>query len=286
MDTVTWLAAGSGGEVWAGTPDRLSVYDGSEWEILGQSAGLGGRSVTGIATAPDGTTWVTTELGATAFHDGGTSRYTKDNGLPSDNATAVTVGKDGIVWIGTDDGLARFDGEEWSTPLSGAITAVAADPSGDVWAGRVGDPNLVRLGSDALMVYSVAVMEPEDGAAITDVVAGIAVESDGTLWVTVTHGSDEPVGGVLRLSRSTWTPFTAADGVPDGTFGPGSVTVGQDGVVWVVAQPVEGVGGGVGSFAEDEWTTELEGRATGPVAAIGSDIWLGLTGAAKRIPVG
>jgi len=285
MDTVTWLAAGSGGEVWVGTPDRLSVYDGSEWEILGQSSGLGGRMVTGIATAPDGTTWVTTELGATAFRDGGSSRYTKDSGLPSNNATAVAVGSDGTVWVGTDEGLARFDGEDWSTPLSGFITAVAADPTGDVWAARVGEPNLVRLGSDELTVYSVAAMEPEDGEAITDVVAALAVAPDGTLWLTVTHDGDEPVGGVLRLRGKTWTPFTEADGIPRGGFGPGSVAVGADGAVWVVARPLDGVGGGVGVFSADEWTTELEGRVVGPIASIGSDVWLGMNGAAKRVPV-
>lgn len=147
--TVTALASGGDGVVWAGTQQSgVWRFDGETWTTYTDADGLASREVNDVAVAGDGTLWAATRGGVSRFDGREWTTFADDHGLPANQVNEVTLAGDGTVWAavsnhsripgGGTGGLSAFDGEQWTTwtaddgLTSNWVTAMAVD-GGAVW---------------------------------------------------------------------------------------------------------------------------------------------------------
>ncbi|MFN3875268.1 MAG: two-component regulator propeller domain-containing protein [Flavobacteriales bacterium] len=112
-NTVTGLAIGSDGVVWAATDWGLWRYEAGEWEVFqAASTGLPENTLRCAALDQQGRLWVGTSLHGAAVFDGQEWEVfnTQNSPLPDDQVNAIHVDHQGWLWLGTVSGLACFTG--------------------------------------------------------------------------------------------------------------------------------------------------------------------------------
>ena len=133
--------------VWFGTADGVSMYDGNSWTTFNQSSypNLLSNNIKAIAAMSNGDIWVGTDYGANKLSSGvvGNSwmSYTTADGLANNKVASIDEGSNGEVWFSHASfsaGISVYDGVSWSSynspdlPVSG-VCATAFDSNGDQW---------------------------------------------------------------------------------------------------------------------------------------------------------
>ena len=156
-----------GNNIWFGTNNGVSVFDGSNWTTYGTADGLVNKIVNAIAIDQEGNKWFGTYKGASKLDDGGTPHNKSDDtwtsystlpGLMINRISAVAVDKAGNIWFGTkveaypdEDGygVCKFSGGQCTVYLEDkAINAIAVDSTGNVWVGTDWDGAYMFDGSN------------------------------------------------------------------------------------------------------------------------------------------
>ncbi len=123
-----------------------------------------------------------------------------DEGLPDNQVQAITQTTDGYLWVGTRDGLARFDGNEFTsfqsrnTPAirNSSITALCPTADGVLWIGTDG-AGLLSLKNGDFTSYRRA------GGLAGDNVHVIYQTRDGALWIGTATGLSRFKGGKFSV---------------------------------------------------------------------------------------
>ncbi|HID11797.1 MAG TPA: hypothetical protein EYP17_10945 [Candidatus Latescibacteria bacterium] len=175
-------------------------------------------------------------------------------GPPGDRFTDLAIDRNGVLWAATSirgrspGGLYRFDGEHWSRYAWGdvyrdAVTSVAVDAEGSVWAGTWGK-GMFRIWDDGtpdVEADSVVWITPENSPLSPTVtrdfcvVSDIAVDNLGRIWVAnyMAHESriptNTPIVVLDGFPPEDPVVFDDRDGVPDGE---GTVVLPLEGKVW------------------------------------------------------
>lgn len=168
-----------------------------------------------------GAIWVASEATLEQFRVG------KITPLPRSINTqdaAFAVDPSGRLWIGArhSDVPATYDGRLTRLPaMGGSVTAVAAGPDGMVW--MVGNGGLYRRasGSWSRVPFPSKLEAP---SAVTTSYNGLAVTSDGALWMSSK--------GVWRLKDGAWVGPDELHGLPTSAASPTSLHA-QGNRVWV-----------------------------------------------------
>ena len=156
-DSVLSMAK-DGDDMWFGTSNGVSVFDGENWTTYGTSDGLVHRWVNAIAIDTEGNKWFGTSNWVSKLDDGGTphdknddtwTTYDSSHGLPFRIISAIAVDQEGNIWFGTQSvdasdgdgyGVCKFYGgyctNYWE---NSAINAISVDNSGNVWVGTYWD---------------------------------------------------------------------------------------------------------------------------------------------------
>lgn len=309
LDRTRSVEPAPGGGVWVGTSAEALV----RWGAAGGDyrhhlpEGMAGRPVDALAVAPDGTVWAGTqgqlhkERAVVRFDGDAWTAFTDENsGLPSDRLTSLEVDGDGAVWAATYKGLARFDGEEWTTPdhddgPPDRVDALAVADDGALWAatrrwdggGDLTDGEeggrVARFDGEAWTTWTTE--EELPGYAITALDTG----ADGSVWVASQEhpGDDAAEKRLLRFHDGGWSVEVGDEGLPSGSRANAfrdqfdSFAVGSQGMPWLVVSPRGGADGGVARFDGEAWTTYTrdDGLPANMVASLaaGDDgaVWAG-----------
>ncbi len=184
-DDVRALLVDHGGFLWAGTTDGLARFDGREFRVFGTADGL-----------PHAATWCLLE---TREHE---------------------------LWAGTDRGLAfarlddpagrGFTAVRWADPAARppgfrvAVTALAQDRAGGVWAGTTGGLVAFTRAGDGWSGHSIDLLALTGQPASSEPpsVTSIVESPDRALWVASADGLYH------REAGGTWRWLTLADGLP------------------------------------------------------------------------
>ncbi|RMD96848.1 MAG: hybrid sensor histidine kinase/response regulator, partial [Calditrichaeota bacterium] len=102
------------GNLWFGTSDGVSEYDGQHFRNYDKKNGLSDLSVWAIAEVPEGTLWFGTNRGVDRFNGHSWRNYNSKSGLIGDeiNIHCLMPDQQGKLWIGTVSGLTKYDPEK------------------------------------------------------------------------------------------------------------------------------------------------------------------------------
>ena len=230
-----------------------------------------GRSVAGIAQAPDGTLWLAAQGDGLRrlAPDGTFTTFDADDGLPAGLVASVCAARDGAVWGATSVGLFLLrDGRVSPLPAgldplrSKILSSVVEDARGTLWVGTNGS------GVARFTHGKVSFLDSRDG--VGDAVYALHPDRDGRLWVG-TNGF-----GVSRLRDGCFTSYTSREGLSRDF----AYTLFEDrgGTLWA------GTGGGLDRFdgaAFVRASPPFEGSFAVRSIAEGPDgaLWVGTYGA-------
>jgi ligand-binding sensor domain-containing protein len=229
---VTALLADEDGLVWCGTETGVVRVppDGDAESYDAAALGLPSARVTALAEGPDGRVWAATEGGVARYIDG---RWESLDGLGEVGpVTAIAVAED-AVWLGTQQGVVRLDhatgalnrfDRDFSRLASHAVSALAVDEAGTVWAATLGG-GLSRWEGTRWQTY----LTTNSDLPLNTVTALHAGRD--ALWVGVAFAS-QPGGLLARFDGTEWlTYFPVRTGYSGSE--PLAITEADDGAIWV-----------------------------------------------------
>src|SRR5262249_9604703 len=156
---------------------------------------------------PKGDVWIRTNSGLNRFHNGTFRLYTTKDGLPDNRITAIARSYSPGLWVQTPAGLARWEGERFTTPdaatsIGPARRAMLRDRAGAFWLGGLTDRGLLRVRHGQVTYFS-----KREGLADDSVVA-LFEDRAGSVWVGTLQG------GVTRISsQDRLTTWSTRDGL-------------------------------------------------------------------------
>lgn len=225
LERITCLLPESDGALWAGTTAnglfRLADPGDSSGTHLTESEGLPHNHVRVLLRDHTGRLWLGTSgggfacMGAQAFR-----HYDRGDGLPGNRIYAVQEAPNGEIWLAvSQSGLAKVDSAgriQRVTADFGYLDGVkcrtlAADKSGNIWAGTEGKGALLMLPTEG------AYFRNDNGFLPSDWVQKIICDAAGTVWLATGEG-------IVALKQNpadsnfTKKTFGAREGVPAGSI--------------------------------------------------------------------
>lgn len=211
QSVATSLWVGPDGTLWIGTHgDGLyGVREGRAVQFT-TAHGLGDNTVLGVCVTTNGSVWMGTRAGSVHQYNGTTLHsYGTENGLPGSPVTALLPSWDGGLWVGTQDGvLLRGDGERFNVvpvawPVANRpILSLYESGLGSLWVGTDGAGVACRLG-ERWQVWNSLNGLPHD------VVAGVADDAEGNIWLATGAGLCRVERGAIREAILTDIPLPA-----------------------------------------------------------------------------
>jgi len=188
-NSVNCLWVDSNDNLWFGTQEGISHFDGTTWTNYDEVShpDLVSNTITAIFVDSDDNLWVGTDFGVNKFDGTTWSTYTDQNGLADNRVKYINQGEDGRIWFANNDGVTIFDGEVWSS-----LTNIAAISFGGTNFVTFAANGNILLGTP-LSGYlefngqSFAAITEEEGL-LNDRVRSIAVAPNGDRWIANADG--------------------------------------------------------------------------------------------------
>lgn len=158
-DGVNAIVQDRQGNLWFGTDDGLSRFDGTNWVTYRQGRGshdLNGKRVLALYVDQLGVLWVGTDQGLIRIEGENWQRLTSADGLAGDQVYAILEDPQGVLWFGTDRGVSRYDGIAWQTETDageGPVYALLLDSENVYWLGT--EKGLVRYDGKTWQTFPV-----------------------------------------------------------------------------------------------------------------------------------
>lgn len=173
--------------VWFGTQEGISFFDGSDWINYTTDDGLVFNTVWGILMDSQGILWAGTDFGISKFQDGTWTTYTTDDGLEDNRIKHIYESTDGLIWFGNNDGVSSFDGSTFTNYTTadglpfGGVAHVTQDNNGNMWFGTGLGGSFMFDGTDLTEIN-------EDDGLLSVAVRSIAVDASNQKWMGTNTG--------------------------------------------------------------------------------------------------
>lgn len=224
--TVRDMVEDRAGDLWFGTEEGVSRYDGRVFTMYTAADGLASDFVSCVVEDRAGDLWFGHWGSGVSRYDGRVfTTYTAADGLTSDFVFCAAEDRAGDLWFGTGGrGVSRYDGRRFTTftaadgLANNRVTSMAVDPAGNVWFGHSGG-GVSRYDGARFTVFTAA-----DGLA-QNWVHAVAPDRQGNMW----FGTEW--GGASCYDGQRFRTFTTADGLTDDWVE--SIFADLDGQVWL-----------------------------------------------------
>ena len=99
------------GNIWFGTYNGVSKFDGTTWTVFNTSnSGLPNDRINSIVLDQEGNIWFGTDGGASKFNGMDWITYDPSNSELVDDVNSIEIDLDGNIWFGTDNGISMLVG--------------------------------------------------------------------------------------------------------------------------------------------------------------------------------
>lgn len=176
-------------DIWFGTQDGISVFDGATWtsHTTTTDPGLVDNTIQAIYVTASGDVWVGTDFGVSIYDGTSWASYTSVDGLGNDQIKCISEDASGSIWFGTNNGASLFDGSTWTNfgtaeglPFGG-VNEIDVHSNGDVWMGT---------GLSGVSIYDGAVFSTIDDSdgLIDNRIRAIVIDGSDNKWVGTSEG--------------------------------------------------------------------------------------------------
>ncbi len=217
------ISSDSKGNLWLGTNNGASNYDGTNFTNYKRTDGLVNNFVTSIVEFEPDVTYFGTDGGLSILDHGSWSSISSIQGIPF-GVLSMGIDSDGFIWFGTDVfGLLLTDGESlfqlWDDKCSecNEVNYIYRDAGNTMWFGTSG--GLKALSGNSITFYTTSDGLPDNH------IQSVYEDNWGTLWVGTFNGlcrrisSGFEIEGLYNSAGQNWTYTINQDMKRDIWFG-------------------------------------------------------------------
>ena len=186
-DNVNCLDTDASNNLWFGTQNGVSMFDGATWLGYTTADGIISNTIQAIHVALNGDVWVGTDFGASVFSLGVWTSYTTVDGLGNNQIKCISEDSDGDIWFGTNNGASEFNGSSWLSlgtadglPFGGVVD-VDQSGNGDIY---------LSTGLGGVFIYdgsSMTSVTDSDGL-LNNKVRSLLINAQDERWVATSDG--------------------------------------------------------------------------------------------------
>lgn len=262
------MAQDNYGNMWFGSDDGLTKYDGKFFYHYTKKQGLNNNLILSIFEDKNKNIWAGSfRGGATKFDGISLTFFTTQEGFPNNVVNAITEDTHGNIWFATGNGLVCYNGYSITTYttdqglLSNDIRSILQDKSGQLWIATMGG-GISLFDGTSFKNYS-----KEQGFPDNNVLA-IIQDNKGIYWIG-TSGN-----GVVKFDGTNFYHYTTDNGLQDNLVR--SITNDKDGNIWIAC-----AANGISKFDGKHFTVygKEEGLASDYIRFLMEDkdgvLWMG-----------
>lgn len=287
-DNVLCISADEMGNIWFGTQNGLTQYDGSTWEIFNTTTHpeIPHNTITAVTATSNGHVWIGTDHGASEFDGQAWVTYTTSDGLGSNRINAILEASNGNIWFAEFNGVTMFDGDEFTKYGSsdglpfGGVTDIQEANNGDI---------IMASGLGGVIVYDGSEFSSytKTEGILSNSTTALALTENGEIWIGTGSGVS-----VLNEDYSVKKHFTKMYTLPPpDTLNPvEDIQIDSRGNVWVgIYVDYLVTVGGVAMYNGNEWESfdESNGLAGPTIRALALDldnnVWVGTSAGVSKI---
>ena len=287
-NSVNCLTIDQNQNVWFGTNNGVSMFDGVNWSGFSTELNpeLVSNSITAIFASTNGTVWFGTDFGINRFDGASWDIYTEEDGLGDNRISSITEDSNGNIWIGEKNGISKFDGAEWTSygmddglPFGG-VNEISFDSNNDLWLAN-SIFGMIHFDGTDFTTYNT------NAGLVSNSVRTIEIDEEDNKWVGTAQGIT-----VLNANNNVVDHHTMMLLLPEpDTLNPVvDIAFDSQGNVWtgIYVDYLVTVGG-VAAWNGDSWTgftddEELVGPVVRALAIDANDaIWVATSSGVTKI---
>ena len=263
-NSVNCLTIDADQNIWFGTNNGASMYDGENWTsyITDETPELVSNSITAIFASTSGSTWFGSDFGISVFDGSSWLIFTEEDGLGDDRISSITEDENGVIWVGEKNGISKYDGTEWTSygtgdglPFGG-VNEISFDSNNDLWIAN-GLFGLIHFDGTAFTTYNT------NSGLVSNSVRTIEIDQADNKWVGTAQGIT-----VLNSNNELVDHHTMMLLLPEpDTLNPVvDIVFDSQGNVWtgIYVDYLVTVGG-VAAWNGASWTGFIDSELVGPV---------------------
>ena len=263
-NSVNCLTIDADQNIWFGTNNGVSMYDGENWTsyITDETPELVSNSITAIFASTSGSTWFGSDFGISVFDGSSWLTFTEEDGLGDDRISSITEDENGVIWVGEKNGISKYDGTEWTSygtgdglPFGG-VNEISFDSNNDLWIAN-GLFGLIHFDGTTFTTYNT------NSGLVSNSVRTIEIDQADNKWVGTAQGIT-----VLNSNNQLVDHHTMMLLLPEpDTLNPVvDIVFDSQGNVWtgIYVDYLVTVGG-VAAWNGASWTGFIDSELVGPV---------------------
>jgi ligand-binding sensor domain-containing protein/signal transduction histidine kinase len=224
-DQIRAMIQDNTGNIWLGTDDGLTKYNGKFFYHYTTEQGLSNNLILSVIQDSRDNIWFGTFRGGVTKYDGYyLTTFTVNEGMPDDIVNSLFEDSYGNIWFGTGKGLVKFDDDNltiYNTDnglANNDIRTICEDRYGNIWIGTYAGGISVLKG-DEFWNYTTNEGLP------TNHINKIFKDRDGNIWVSTTDS------GVLRFNGKSFEHYTVKEGLSNNSTR--EITQDSQGNIWI-----------------------------------------------------
>jgi ligand-binding sensor domain-containing protein len=264
-NSVNCLTIDQNQNVWFGTNNGASMFDGEVWTSYTTELNpdLVSNSITAIYAATNGAIWLGTDYGLNVFDGSSWELHTESDGLGDERVSCIAEDYMGNIWVGEKNGISKYDGTNWVSygmadglPFGG-VSEVSFDSNNDLWLAN-SIFGMIHFDGTDFTTYNT------NSGLVSNSVRTIEIDENDNKWVGTAQGIT-----VLNANNNVVNHHTMMLLLPEpDTLNPVvDIVFDSQGNVWtgIYVDYLVTVGG-VAAWNGDSWTGFTdEGELVGPV---------------------
>ncbi len=203
-NSVNCISIDGNNNIWIGTQNGISMFDGSSWASFNTSldSGIVDNTINAICALSNGNVWIGTDFGASLYDGTSWTSYTTSNGLGDDRINHIAEKSDGSLWFSDMDGITIFDGTSWTSYTMndglpfGGVNQTSFDSNGNAWLAS-GLGGLVKFDGSTFETFN------QSNGLINNKVRSILIDNQDNKWAGTAEGLSVFDSGNLHSQNHT-----------------------------------------------------------------------------------